>query len=474
MRLEDGTWTLLQEALHLYGDDPHASFRLHEQVHRLSEPLRIAIQGPARSGKSTLVNAILGEEVAPVFGDGNHFITWYEDGPQPQITAYSAQGVARELPVTRSAGGMRVNVGGWFAEQVRDLVVRWPTRALRHVRLADIPSDSACDPAAAEADAVLYLSRDARPADLEAMQASQVGTVARAAPVNSLLVLSRADELGGGRIDALLSARQLARRQQRDPRIGSACLGVVAVSGLVALAGRVLSEADFAALADLARTPRSELDRSLLSADRFVTGDPAGRGPLLTRFGLHGVRLATTLIRGGHDTRAKLAAELARRSGLSELRECLHHYFIDRREVLKARSALVALEVMVRADPRPEARDLLMRLERVVAGAHEFAELGLLAALRSPQLGFDVEAAAEAHRLIGGNGPSLAARLGLEEEITDAQLWALASEALIRWQALAGEASGPLAHRRAAQVVVRSCEGLLAELSESRRFGYAG
>lgn len=484
-RLDESVWGLLHEALDLYHDDRRATDRLHHQLRRLSEPLRIAIAGPGKSGRSTLINAIMGEEVAPVeVEDGRQTFTWYEDGPAPQVTAYSGDGSVRELAVTRSASGMRVDLGGWRSDQVDDIVVKWPTRALRNATLVDTPAvtpaaedgrTSPTDRFLREADAVLYLSRDARDTDLRVLQSAQVGVVARAAPVNVILVLSRADEIGGGQIDALLTAKQLARRQQRDPQVSALCISVVALGGLVALASRVLSELDFSALAMMAETPRAELESFLLSTDRFVGTefpvalDAQVRRALLDRFGIYGVRLATTLIRTGCDTRAALAAELVRRSGLTELRESMNHYFIDRRDVLKARSALVALEYMLRTESRRGTVELLARVEQILANAHDFRELRLLATLQDPGIKLDADQRAEAHRLIGGNGTVLAARLGVDHDATASELWALSSETLHRWQAQAEDPLLGLNERRAARVVVRSCEGLLTELAADRR-----
>jgi hypothetical protein len=248
-------------------------------------------------------------------------------------------------------------------------------------------------------------------------------------------------------------------------------MSVVALGGLVALTGRVLTESDFAALATLAAAPRAELETSLLSADRFVGPqfpvpvDPDVRRVLLDRLGMSGVRLATTLIRTGCDTRAKLATELVVRSGLAELRESMGRYFIDRSEVLKARSALAALESMLRRQPRPGAADMLTWVEYILANTHDFRELRLLATLQDPHLAFDAELGAQAQRLVGGNGTGLAARLGVDENAGGAELWGLASQALHRWQNQAEDPLLSLEQRRAAAVVVRSCEGMLAELS---------
>ncbi|MDZ5443382.1 dynamin family protein [Micromonospora sp. 4G57] len=485
LRLDEAVWGLLHQALQLYRDNPRATDHLRHQLAQLEQPLRIAIAGPWRSGKSTVLNAIMGEEVAPVDGpDGSGVFTWYEDGPQPRATAYSTNQPPQELAVAKSATGMRVDLVGWRAGELRDIVVQWPTRALRQVTLIDTPAitgpdeqgrSPVMDRVLRDADAVLFLTRDGRGTDLRVLESTRDSAVGQAAPVNVILVLSRVDEAGGGRVDALLTARQLARQQYRDPRVNALCVDLAACSGLIGLAGRVLSESDFAALAQLARVSREDLETHLLSADRFVRGelpvplDPGVRAALLDRLGLAGVRLATTLVRTGCDSRVKLSAELIRRSGLTELRESMSRFFVDRRDTLKARSALAGVEALVRAEPGPGTGELLSAVEQILAGAHEFRELCLLAALRNARLGFDAELAEEARRLVGGDGVGLAIRLGVEHDATVQRLWEAASDAQWRWRDLAEDPLLRLAQRRGAQVVVRSCEGMLAELAEGGR-----
>ncbi|MFG1955533.1 hypothetical protein [Micromonospora sp. NPDC048830] len=480
-RLDETVYDLLHDALDRLRDDPRAVGHLRHQLDRLEAPLHIAIAGPWQSGKSTVLNAIMGEEVAPVeVPAGGCVLTWYEDAPHPRATAYSSVGPPQELAVTKSPTGMRVDLVGLRPGEVDDIVVRWPTRALRQATLIDTPAVAPAgeggraplmDRILRDADAVLYLTRDARDSDLQILQATRTGVVDQAAPVNVILVLSRADELGGGRVDALLTARQLARRLRRDPRVGALCVNVVALSGLVSLAGRVMGESDFAALAALAGTPRGELEQSLLSAERFLTTAPpvqldaATRAALLDRFGLFGIRLATTLIRTGCDSRVRLSAELVRRSGFTELRESMNRCFVDRCDVLKARSALAALEALLRAEPRHGGAELLARIERILTSTHDFRELRLLASLQEAGGEVDAELLPEAQRLLGGNGTALAARLGVEHDTTSDQLWRLAVEALRRWQGRAEDPWLRLPQRRAARVVVRSCEGMLAALT---------
>ncbi|MET8832628.1 dynamin family protein [Micromonospora sp. NPDC004540] len=484
LRLDEAVWGLLHQALQHYRDNPRATDHLRHQLARLEQPLRIAVAGPWRSGKSTLLNAIMGEEVAPVDGvAGSAVFAWYEDGPQPRATAYATGQPPQELAIVKSATGMRVDLVGRRAGELRDIVVQWPTRTLRQVTLIDTPATGLDEQGRApvmervlrDADAVLYLTRDGRDSDLRVLETSRESAVGQAAAVNVIMVLSRVDETGGGRIDGLLTARRLARRQHRDPRVNELSVHVVPCSGLLGLAGRILSESDYAVLAELARVPRPELEPHLLSADRFVRGDlpvrlDAGvRAGLLARLGLFGIRLATTLVRTGCDSRAKLSAELIRRSGLTELRESMARFLVDRRDTLKARSALAAVEALLRAEPGRGADELLGRVEQILVGAHEFRELRLLAALRTSRLGFDTELAAEAARLVGGDGLGLAARLGVEHDATVHRLWEVAAEAQWRWRNRAEDPLLRLAQRRGAQVVVRSCEGMLAELAEGGR-----
>lgn len=474
-------WTLLNEAARLYRDSPRATGWLNYHLQRYTEPLRVAVAGPAATGKSTLVNAIVGDRIAPVEpADGTRVSTWYQDGPAPRASVYSPHGPARELPIRRVGDRSRVDVGEWQAHHDDRIVVDWPTRALRDAILIDTPSitvlaDGQAKPTleqiCGEADALLYLTRQTHGPDVAALQAVQDTPVARATSVNTIVVLARADEIGAGRIDALSSAQQIARRYRRDVHVAPSCQNVVALAGLLAEAGRTLRTAEFEALRTLASVSRTELEEYVLSVDRFVgpsfpvSLDIDVRRGLLDRVGIFGVRLIATLIRQGYDSQPKLAAQLVHRSGLSEIRDSMSQYFTARRHVLKARSALIALETMVLLEPRPGSQRLIADLERILAGAHEFRELRLLAALGTNRITLPDELDADARRLLGGTGITVVERLGLDESAHGSDIHRGLVEALARWQE---HAESPVLHagqRAAARTVIRSCEGMLATVS---------
>lgn len=481
---------VLRRATEAYRDSPATAAQLREQIDRLDEPLRVAVAGKVKAGKSTLLNALVGEQIAPTdAGECTRVATWYRDAASPRVTLMPYAGAPRQLPLIRTDGRLEFDLQGSAPEEVQRLVVDWPSRSLRTTTLIDTPGIAslsthisaravallAPEDRPSDADAVIYLMRHLHATDVRFLESfyDQVG--ARAAVVNTVAVLSRADEIGAGRLDAMVSARQVARRYRTEPKVRRLCQTVVAVAGLLAQTARTLRQAEFSALCELAQASRSELDSLLLSADRFAAAQAhptlpvQTRSALVERFGLFGLRLATTLIRQGCREPAGLAQELVRRSGLDELRAVLATQFTERRDVLKARSALLLLERILRQQPRPEAHQLPGEVERILAGAHEFRELRLLAELRAADVALPPEARADAERLLGGHGAATPNRLGLPPDADPAQLREAVIAALARWQRRAESPLSDHATSDRARVVVRSCEGMLARLTPRRQ-----
>ena len=470
MTLTDAVRGVLRTAMTRYRDQPRTVELLRRQLIRLDEPLRVAIAGKVKAGKSTLLNALVGEAVAPTdAGECTKVVTWYRDGPSPRVTMVPRHGPARPLPVVRRDGALTIDLRGKTSD-VERLVVDWPSTSLRTATLIDTPGVASVnqdvsaraerfldpdDDTPTEADAVIYLMRHLHSADADFLESFRDRGVARATAVTTVAVLSRADEIGGGRADAMFSARAIAARYRAEPALRGLCQHVVAVAGLLAHTGRTLRQAEFTALAELSRLPRDDLDTALLSTDRFVRRH--GRPELVDRFGLFGIRLATSLLRNGTASPAELAAELVDRSGLRDLRTVLTTQFTERRDLLKARSALVALDRVTRADDRGLAGDV----ERILAGAHEFAELRLLTDLRSGAVTLPTPLVGEAERLLGDDGASASVRLGLPPDADPRATRAAALDAVRRWH---DHAENPALGRRAAdacRLLVRTCEGLV-------------
>jgi hypothetical protein len=485
--------TLLDRAMVAYQGNARAQRILREQRQRLDQPLRIAIAGKIKAGKSTLINALVGEHLAAAdAGECTRIVTWYRHATAPRVTLRPLQGADRQLSTRRADEGLELDLGGMTADQVEALLVDWPSRGLETVTLIDTPGiDSNSTAISARTlevltpegqppnvDGVIYLMRQPHASDVRFLESLGRHLDGRGI-VNTVVVLSRADEVEAGRIDALASARKIADRYAAEPMIRELTPTVLPVAGLVAEAGRTLRQAEFAALQTLARLTKAQLDRMMLSADRFCAADAPvdvsqeARVQLLGRFGLFGVRLAVVLLRGGISDASALADELVRRSGLEQLRAVLDVHFTQRTDELKARSALIAIGYLLRSHPGRDGGELARSVERALTGSHAFRELQVLPLLRAPGVSLPVELAVEAERLLGGRGTEIEHRLGraavADRPVEDApdgpeELRQLALDALRRWRAMG---SSPATGHLGAQIcdaVVRSCEGILAEL----------
>ncbi|SDY18176.1 Dynamin family protein [Modestobacter sp. DSM 44400] len=476
---------LLDRALQVYRNDPAAVTRLRAQRERLDEPLRVAVAGRVKAGKSTLLNALLGERLAPTdAGECTRVVTWYRRAQTPRVVLHGTDGDQRSLPVRRTREGLRLDLAGTPAEDVERLVVDWPAAGLASATWLDTPgiSSLSVDISARTrsslvpgdqlpgADAIIFLTRQMQPEDVAFLAAFQQQTGGVGVHTTTLTVLSRADDVGAGRLDALLAAERVAAAVAEDPAVRELTSAVIPVAGLVGLGGRTLRQADFVALRSLASADRAAVDGMLLTADRFrrpespTAVSPAVRADLLERLGLFGVRLSVALIRTGVGSAATLADELVARSGLRELQRLVDVTFTQRGAQLKAGTALRTVERILQTTPAEGTTELWRQLEQISSGAHDLMELRMLAQSRSAGGPFAVDVRAEAERLLGAEGDTAAARLGLPEGSDPATLRRAAVDALTQWRARSAD---PLVRRPAADasdIVARSCETLLAGL----------
>lgn len=390
--------------------------------------------GTLKAGKSTLVNALVGDDIAPTDAtEATRIVTWFRHGPTPRVTANHRGGRRANVPITRR-GGLSFDLRRINPAELIDLEVEWPAEELIDATIVDTPGTSslACDasertlrllvPAdgVPRVDAVVFLLRTLNAADVALLK--QIGGLVGGSvgALGIIGVASRADEIGAGRIDAMLSANDVAKRFTRELNQMGICQAVVPVSGLLALTARTLRQTEFIALRKLAGAERTELNRALLSVDRFVRRDSplpvdAGiRAQLLERFGMFGIRMSIAVLAAGVTDSTGLAAELLERSGLVALRNVIDQQFAQRSDMLKAHTALVSLRRFVQTHPVPATPYVIADIDPLLADTHAFEELRMLSLLPSRATTLNDDEIASLRRIIGGSGTSAAARLGLD------------------------------------------------------------
>ncbi len=452
---------------------------------RFDEPLRVAIAGRVKAGKSTLLNALVGERLAATdAGECTRVVTWYRHDRGYRVTAELRPTGRQDLGFRRHDGSLDIDLGGIPLEAVERIDVGWPSRRLEDLVLIDTPgleSTDARGPARTteallddsegpgEADAVLYLMRHLHGTDARFLEAFGDRSVAYASPINSIVILSRADEIGAARPDALDSARLVAHRYAADGRIRELASGVVAVAGLIAETGATLRQWEFERLRDIARLETDRRDALLVCVDRFrdpglSPHEPQVREELLHRFGLFGLRTAVGLIvRGTVRTATDLSGALLEMSGIPEVRRMLGDRYLARAQALKARTALAGLRSVATRLERlgtPGAGGLLGAVEQVEMASPEISTLRLLHLVLGGLAATSEDERVEVDRLCGLGSPAV--RAGLPEDATPDAVRAVALAGVERWRARLADPWSDRGTVEAAELVARAYERLFA------------
>ena len=474
---------VLDVARRLAGEapDPRARQQAAEVAERLSGPLRVAIAGRVKAGKSTLLNALVGERLAPTdAGECTRLVTRYQRGVGYEVAAQLLDGTGRSLEFQRSGGRLDVRLGATAERDVAHLEVSWPTSALEAITLVDTPGLASIDSdnsrrtrdflefdpdRPGDADAVIYLLRHAHRTDVQFLDAFMDRSVTAASPVNAVAVLSRADEIGAGRLDAMESATRIAARYRRNPELAGLCAAIVPLAGLLAETGLTLREEEAAALRELVATDPATLERMLLSADHFCEVGASAltvelRRDLLARLGLFGLRCCAEDLRTGlTPTAAAIGPRLVERSGLPGLRSLLSSHFGPRARVLQARTALVSLRAVarpLRSSAPALAAEVERRLEQIESGTVAFAVVRAAHLVATGAVTLPDGTQDDLDRLVAGGDAAML--LGRPAGTPADELRAELVTAIGRWRAIAADPLADPATTEVAEVAARAFE----------------
>ncbi|HYQ61797.1 dynamin family protein [Actinophytocola sp.] len=479
-----------------------AGFR--EVLRRLSAPLQVAVAGRIKSGKSTLVNALIGRRVAPTdVGECTRLVTRFQYGTVDRVEIVFEDGSKQVLPF--SADGMIPNDLEVDFDKVSHLEAYLTNAVLRDLTVIDTPGLGSLDAASvrrteqllgaakhrkddadddadedgsdelddtsrnavAGAEAVLYVvTQGVRADDQQALAAFTAATASReAGPVNAIAVLNKADTIApesvaGSDGDVWRAASMLAEKQASTlkPRVAD----VIPVIGLLAESAESgnFTSADADALRSLSKLDDATWETMLMSADIFTTWDcevaEATRLRLLEKLDLYGIRTAVGALRRDPElTAGALRRSLLTASGLSAVRGRLDAVFRARADGIKAAAALASVTALAHASGDPGERQRVHDAIEVLLAKPEAHQLRLLEALTlvtSGAVAMPEDLAEEVLRV--GSSADIGEQLGMKGRPAK-ELSAYALERAGWWRSFASFGATP-AQSRVAHVVHRA------------------
>ncbi|PPK68006.1 dynamin family protein [Actinokineospora auranticolor] len=478
-----------------------AGFR--EVLRRLSAPLQVAVAGRIKSGKSTLVNALIGRRVAPTdVGECTRLVTRFQYGTVDRVELVFFDGTKQVLPF--DAGGMIPKDLEVDFDKVSHLEAYLTNAVLRDLTVIDTPGlgsldlasvkrteqllgaakhsaedgeeveapenddlDDTSRNAVAGAEAVLYVvTQGVRADDQQALAAFTAATASReAGPVNAIAVLNKADTItpesvSGSNGDVWTAARLLAEKQASTlkPRVAD----VIPVIGLIAESAESggFTSADADALRQLSGLDDAIWETMLMSADIFTTWDcdvPTGtRVRLLETLDLYGIRRAVDALRAEPDlTAGALRRKLLDASGLAGVRTRLDAVFRARADGIKAAAALASVTALAHASGDPGERQRVHDAIEVLLAKPEAHQLRLLEALTlvtSGAVNMPEDLAEEVLRV--GSSAEVGEQLGMKGRPHN-ELTAYALERAGWWRSFASFGATP-AQSRVAHVIHRA------------------
>lgn len=490
--------------------------KLIECYQPLNQPMRLAIVGMIKAGKSTLMNALLGEEVvATGTVEATFNVNFLQYGEQPSLRVFYKD---KRPPEPKSFAELKSIT--LRAEENRDYLlsieyieVSYPNSILKTLNLIDTPgleshykddSDNTLSflnlhgqeltritqAEASKADAVLYLfDKSIADSGLDTVAQFQGSVIGQANPINAIGVLTKVDSYWSDGDEPIAKGQAIVNRLQSEhSQLSDRFYTIRPVCGLLAFGTQTLTVEEFNTLTELAQLPQERFEKLVRNAERFSNKDyadeptippPVKRKPLLSRIGQYGVWLACSLIRDGLvKTQEHLTSKLLDQSGILEVQHLIKSHFGNRASLIKLNTTLEKVKAacfMERQHQKDVDYQLVIEIEKAFSELeaeeqHSFQELQILRLCYQKQLSFNEDEVKQLLNIVGENGGSIGERLGLSANSPNDQMRGVAKQQVQYWSQRANDVIATDNHTLdAAGVLLHSYERILYNLQQRSR-----
>ena len=513
--LHDRAEEIFESAIKLTADSFELA-GLHQEIQqcyqRLHEPMRVAVMGKIKAGKSSLMNALLGESVVATGVEELTFnVNWFKYGEIPSLVVHFKSDRPPETKTLEELELLtrRREENQAFLVEIEYIEVFYPNPILKTFNLIDTPGlDSAfsedsrntleflqlspedltkvTEKEALKADAILYLfSQSIASSDQGVLEEFIGEKLENSTPINSIGVLTKVDNYWPDKLDPLDTGQAIAQRLLSEhSQLRNLLYTIFPVSGLLGWGAKTLSPEDFATLEQLAALPMEEFESLTKSAKKFNkeysdrANIPASinRKQLLSKLGLYGICQGWELIQRGIKNQDELKDKLLEFSGLPKLQDLVVSHFGNRAFLIKLNNSLKKILVACSQSQQKNRSEkdakilqqIAIMFEELEVKEHSFKELQVLRDYYDSKLNFNQNEVKQLLEVTGEYGTYYGYRLGLDDTASIPEMLNIAEERINYWYKKAEDIMRINRQTiKAARIMARSYERILYHLKEA-------
>lgn len=471
VELKDRILNVLQESLNiLAGQENSVLYQsLVNAIRRINEPMQLAIIGKISSSKSTLVNAILGEDEVVRTGqmEETFNVSWLKYGDSSSdIKVVFKNGEVVNVAKCEWSDWTSHQAHNKLKEEVKYIEVFHNHEILEDVNIIDTPGLDALSQIDSKntiaflkevrPDAVVMLfTKSIAESTLSILQDFQSvgGSSYNLSALNAIGVLAKMDTMWNAmdpEKNVIDDANRVIEKTLYDkyPEVRRSLFSILPVSSLMGLASSTITEEDLLDIKTLSSMEEDTMLEMLSSPDFFEDEEynvgitPERRKYLYNKFGLYGIYVLFVIAKRNNDISLSLLKEtLLAKSGFGKLLQTIRSHFGGRATLIKSQTILQDLLQKISLAKATFAGEAVQKISIVenllismMLTMHEYKEWEFLSKYYDGKLDVDDQVASEFTAICGERGYSAKERLQMPNASSVTELIDRATFRALYWQ----------------------------------------
>lgn len=477
---------------------------------RMNSPLRVAVVGLIKAGKSTLMNALIGEKLLYTGQtETTYTVTWFKYGDTAKIKVYFKNNSSfeettdkLEFWTVRNKSEENPNL-----DKVKYIEYYYPSPILKNIEFIDTPGlgsvykvdennsldflsiniqdlNKTTTEEAAKADAIIYaFTKGVHEKDEAILEAFQGEAFRGTTPINALGVLSKSDIYwSSGYDDPLEAGKKIINNLSTNISIKKSLYSILPVIGILGENKNFIGEKEKTILKALSTIEDHKFDSLIRNAKRFISKisddipvTPEDRKYIFELLGQYGVNLLVNVYR--YEDEVEIVKLIDEKSGVFQLSNIIKQHFGNRADLIKMKFVINTIRSIcseylrkyegINKDVVRAINDVLEECERLEIDEHSFSELKVLQYYYNGDLTLEEEEGEDLLRLTGEYGKGCEAKLGVKEGCTLNELAEIAKLKGQKWNEKGSDLwiYSSKYYEETCRVLARSCEILYYHLS---------